>query len=256
MPDDGVGQPIVFVGGFLSFPAIYQDAGRTLAQVAGQPVLVVEASIHDWVFAAKPLGWKRLLDKLQRRVSEALTVSSTGKVTLVGHSCGGIVARLYLSPEPFLGVIYGGFRHVDRVITLGSPHCGDGNGRLRGWVDRVLPAAHFAPRVNYISVAGSAVRGRRGGSLRERWAHFFYRQMCGNGNGWGDGLVPVEATLLRGSRHMTLDGVSHFTGFGGPWYGQEEITPLWWNTSLVDAGQGWEDDSSLGSSCINNRRDA
>ncbi len=51
----------------------------------------------------------------------------------------------------------------------------------------------------------------------------------GDGDVWGDGLVPVASALLRGSQQLTLDGVSHFTGFGGPWYGAIEVIPQWWN---------------------------
>lgn len=224
-------QSIVIVGGFLSFPAVYRGMHQTLAELAGQPVYVVRASIHDWILAVSPVGWKRLLDKLHRTVRRALSSSSTGKVTLVGHSAGGVVARLYLSPDPFMGVVYGGLQHVDHLFTLGSPHRNERGTKMRQWVEREYPGAYFAPQVAYTSVAGRAVQGDRSGSFRERSAHRFYGRLCGDGNAWGDGLVPVQSALLSGSRQIVLERVSHFTGFGGPWYGADGVLPRWWHSS-------------------------
>lgn len=227
-------QPIVIVGGFLSFPAVYRGMRQTLTEVSDEPVWVVQAFVHDWILAVAPAGWQRLLDGLQRTVRRALRDSSTGKVTLVGHSAGGIVARLYLSPEPFQGVAYCGLKHVDRVITLGSPHHSQRGTNTRQWVDDEYPGACFAPQVGYASVAGKAVRGAPHGSFRERLAYLFYERLCGEGNTWGDGLVPVESALLRGSRQIVLEGASHFTGFGGPWYGARGVVPRWWPACLQD----------------------
>lgn len=221
-------QPIVFIGGVLSFPAVYRGMRETLSELAGQPVWVVDVFIHDWIRTTKPAGWKRLLDKLQHTVRQALGDSTTGKVTIVGHSAGGVIARLYLSPDPFLGVAYGGLEHVACLITLGSPHYSHRGTRMRQWVEETYPGAYFAPRVDHVSVAGKAVQGRRHGSFRERFAYVFYSRLAGDGNTSGDGLVPVASALLRGSRQIALDGVSHFTGFGGPWYGAAEIIPCWW----------------------------
>jgi hypothetical protein len=44
-------------------------------------------------------------------------------------------------------------------------------------------------------------------------------------------VVPISAALLRGARHITLDGVAHFSIFGDQWYGSEAIVPLWWQMS-------------------------
>lgn len=231
-------QPIVIMGGFLSTPAAYRGMQESLAELAGQPVWVVQAFVHDWILAVAPAGWKRLLDGLQRTVDQALAVSGAGRVTLVGHSAGGGVSRLYLAPEPFLGVAYCGLEHVDRLITLGSPHHSQRGTEMRQWVDDAYPGAYFAPQVGYTSVAGRAVRGKRHGSFGERCAYLFYRRLCGDGDAWGDGLVPEGSALLRGSRQVALDGVSHFSGFGGPWYGEREIVPLWWNACSVNIGRG------------------
>lgn len=226
-------QPIVIFGGFLSFTMLYCDMRDVLAHVTGQPVSIVETQSLDWIPIVVPLGWVHLLNKLERAVQQAAHKSASGKVTLVGHSAGGVLARIYLSPKPFMGHAYRGLDHVNHLITLGSPHYNQRRwlhgGMMSRWVEKRYPGAFFAPRVRYTSVAGKLIRGDRQGSLRERHAHIFYEEIMGDGNAWGDGLVPVASALLRESQQITLEGVSHFTGFGGPWYGTAEIVLRWWD---------------------------
>jgi pimeloyl-ACP methyl ester carboxylesterase len=165
-----------------------------------------------------------------------MSESPTAKVTLVAHSAGGLVARVYLGSEPFMGCACRGLDYVDHLITLSSPHSYRRrkihDGWLTGWLEERYPDAYFAPQVKYTSVAGKVVRGNPGGRLRERFAHAVYRELIGEGDVWGDGLVPVASALLGGSRQLILEGVSHYTGFGGPWFGSDEVIPRWWNACL------------------------
>jgi pimeloyl-ACP methyl ester carboxylesterase len=226
-----IAQPIVIFGGFMSFSMLYREMRDALASFTGQPVWIVETLGHDWLPSVTRLGWAFLLRKLDRTVQQALCHSASGKVTLIGHSAGGVLARLYLSPKPFLGHAYRGLDHVDHLITLGSPHRNQGGltrgGPMSRWVEQRYPGAHFAPQVKYTSVAGKLIRGDPAGSLHERWVYENYAKIGGDGCAWGDGLIPVDSALLRGSNQLVLDGVSHFSGFGGPWYGSPEIIPLW-----------------------------
>jgi hypothetical protein len=204
-----------------------------LEQATGQSVWIVGARIHDWWLSVSAEGWARLLDKLECVVDEAVGSSVTKKVTLIGHSSGGVIARLFLSPRPFLGKSYCGLESVAQLITLGSPHYNERQGRMRQWVEKQYPGSFFASEgVCYTSVAGKVIHGRRQGSLRERWAYVFYERLSGDGNVWGDGLVPLSSQLLDGSQQIVLDGVSHFTGFGGPWYGSAGVVPRWWHACM------------------------
>lgn len=228
-------QPVVILGGFLSFPAAYTGMKKNLSHFAQQPVQVVETTSLVWLRTVRKSGWATVLDLLDQAVKQIVRASATGRVTLIGHSIGGILARLYLSPQPFQGRRYNGMKYVNCLVTLGSPHKNQGGfrrgGPLSRWVEQHCPGAAFYPEVQYISVAGKWLRGSRLGSSLARFAYGVYESICGNGAVWGDGIVPVEAALLNGAHHIVLDGVSHYTVLGEPWYGSQEAILQWWNNS-------------------------
>ena len=227
-------QPVVIFGGFLSVPSTYWAMRDRLAEMTGQPVRIVDAWIHDWVRSTTRAGRANLLGKLERAVRQLVRRSPTGKVTLVGHSSGGVMGRLYLSDRPFLGHTYGGLECVDRLITLGSPHHNRRGGQVRRWVDQQYPGAYFAPQVQYACVAGKMVRGKGDGSIAQRLAYRFYGRLSGAGDAWGDGLVPIASAILPGSRPIVLEGVSHFGLSRVPWYGSAEVMPRQWDACAVD----------------------
>ena len=241
-------RPIVIFGGLFTFTMFYRGMRAALGRVTGQPVWIVDTWGPDWLTGVNRLGWSHLLGKLDRTVRAAADSSATGKVTLVGHSAGGVLARLYLSPDPFMGRTCRGLDFVGTLITLGSPHRNQGGTTLGGtmarWIEQRYPGAAFAPAVNYVSVAGRVSRGNPSGSLRDRWLYNTYREIGGDGRAWGDGLIPTRSALLDGAYQIILDGVSHFRGFGGPWYGDEAVIPGWWNTwvdrtqAAAPAGRG------------------
>jgi pimeloyl-ACP methyl ester carboxylesterase len=225
-------ETIVILGGFMSMSTVYGNMRSALARLTGQPVYVVETRSIDWTPSLVPAGWLHILRKLDRTVRRAARVAASGRVTLIGHSAGGVLGRLYLSPEPFLGQVFGGLERVGRVITLGSPHYNERRwlhgGMMARWVEDRVPGTHFSPQVQYCSVAGKLVRGDSQGSLRERQAYSFYEQIGGEGDAWGDGLVPIASALLAGSEQIILEGVGHFASFGGTWFGTEEAIAAWW----------------------------
>ena len=96
------------------------------------------------------------------------------------------------------------------------------------WTQKRYPDAYFAGEVRYTCVAGRAIQGQENGSAREQLAYRSYRRLFADGNLWGDGIVPVPSALLEGSDRIKLEQVSHFRGFGGPWYGDDEVIERWW----------------------------
>jgi len=225
--------PIVLFGGFMSFEMVYWGMEHALEIVTGRPVFVVPSGPRDWMRVGLTWRWGHLLRKLDETVKKAVAVSATGKVTLVGHSAGGVLGRIYLGSAGFRGRTCAGVEYVDRLITLGSPHRSRsifvGGGRVAQWVNKRYPGAYFAPDVEYIAVGGRSIFGDAHGDLRERHAYRIYHSMVGRGDVWGDGLVPLECALLPGARHLVLDGVTHYKICGSPWYGEsEEVIARWW----------------------------
>ena len=225
-------QPILILGGFLITEEAYQPMCRWLEQRSGQPVRLVPASRLDWLLTVGAWGWRRLLDRTAALAEELAAASPTGRITLIGHSSGGVMLRLFLGAEPFQGRIYNGVVVADRLICLGSPHTALRATPLRQMVDRRYPGACFADAVQYISVAGD-LNLADGSATARRLAPGSYRAICGSEAVAGDGLVPVDSACLRGSRRLVLQGVAHGGAFGPHWYGTPAVVEQWWDAAIA-----------------------
>ena len=117
-------QPVLLLGGFLITEEAYAPMREVLARRTGQPVELVPVCHWQWLLTLWPFGWARILDRVASMAEALAQASPTGRITLVGHSSGGILLRLFLSDLPFQGRRYGGRRLADRLICLGSPQIG------------------------------------------------------------------------------------------------------------------------------------
>lgn len=221
------GQPIVVLGGFLISAEAYGPMLERLEQLSGQPVHLVPVSKPEWLLTVLAVGWARILDRVAITVAELARTSTTGRVTLIGHSSGGIMLRLFLDREPFAGRRYNGQALADILVMLGSPHTALKATALRQLVARRLPGAFFADRVHYVSVAGDLAL-EQGTPLARRLAPTAYRNSTGHADDRGDGLVPVASALLEGSTAVLLEGVAHGGAFGPQWYGTPAVVERWW----------------------------
>ncbi len=164
---------------------------------------------------------------------------------MVGHSAGGLTARLLTSPEPFAGRRLGVAQRIGAIVTLGTPHNVKPTGifgrRLAAaatdFADRVVPGPAFAPTTGYLAVASRAVIGHAGRDRRARLAYGLYRSFDADlvlddehdeGGVLGDGLVPVRSAGLTGVEAIVLDGIVHGQTRPGPWYGSDEALDVWW----------------------------
>jgi len=121
---------------------------------------------------------------VHRAVESLRTATGAPRVVLVGHSMGGLAARVYLRKH--------GDAHVARIVTLASPHHGTIFGRL-GHSRNARQMAKTSPFIERL-------RHDDGG----RWARFTTVATRDDNM-----LVPRSSPLLPGARQVELDGVGH-----------------------------------------------
>ncbi len=223
-------QPVVILGGFLITAEAYRPLADWIAQSTGAPVRIVPASKLDWLTTSWGFGWCRLLDRVDALVRELQGFSPTGRVTLIGHSSGGVMLRPYLVDQTFLGRHYNGASRCNRLITLGSPHQAERATPLRARVDREFPGCPEADRVDYVSVAGRLdPLGSNASAFSRRSAARSYRQIMGDPDLEGDGLVPLPSARLQDARWIELPDTAHGGLFGQSWYGSPDRIDAWWS---------------------------
>jgi triacylglycerol lipase len=145
------------------FTALVRDPifrGRGIPQGDARPVLLIPGFLAgDWHLRVLD-GWlgrvgyrsylsgilfnvqhsERLLAGLRRKVTE-ISKETASRVTLVGHSRGGLLAKVLSQRRP---------QSIEQVITLGSP--------LADWTDLAAMTHHA---VGVVTTANQLVFGRR-----------------------------------------------------------------------------------------------
>lgn len=221
-------QPVLVLGGFLITAEAYAPMTAWLKQQSVLDALVVPVTRFEWLTTTWGFGWRRVLDRVDAMVQELQASSPTGRVTLIGHSSGGVMLRLYLSDEDVLGRCYGGAARCDRLVTLGSPHQAVRATPLRMMVDRRFPGCH-EPGVDYVAIAGAInLDGENASAFSRRSASGSYKSIAGDAELSGDGLVPVDSALLKGARHLVQADTAHGGFFGKIWYGSVQRLESWW----------------------------
>ena len=228
-------QPVVILGGFLITDDAYSSLSCWIESNYGLTVRVVASSKFDWLLTTWAVGWRRLLDRVDNHVKELQAQSPTGKVTLIGHSSGGVMLRLYLGEKLFAGRNYSGHHRCNRLVMLGSPHQAIRATPLRALVDTLYPATFYSTYVDYVSIAGRLnLDGPNASPFAKRSASGSYRSIIGDSDVEGDGLVPINSALLKQSRHLILDDTAHGGLFGPFWYGSSERIEQWWSTAIAE----------------------
>lgn len=247
----GMPRPVVLLlGGFLSSPFVYLPLEERLRARGVADVVKGNVWLPDWLLAARH-GLGPILTRSGRALLEASArserLSGGTPVLIVGHSAGGMSARLLTSPEPFAGRRLNASGRIGAIVTLGTPHHVRDDGEMgkrvgaeaATFANRVVPGAAFAPRVGYLAVGSRAVVGRPGGSLNERRAWGVYQDLLHDPTATaipGDGLVPLESALLQGVPSVVFDHAQHGQ-WPGDWYGSEPFLDAWWWKAVA----AWED---------------
>ncbi len=226
--------PVVIVGGHMTWSSSYRRLARILADISEREVHVVPITPLDWILG-RFRGYGQLVFEVATTVDKALLESDSDKAVLVGHSVGGILARVYIGGDPpYGGRRYAGHRRISHLITLGTPHNVPNKGRLApiAEVNELFPGALHEPKgIRYLCVAGAAVDGATSKKTRKRYGRFVE-----DGRVKGDGEVPVESALLSGAQSLVLDDVHHgrlHSWRKGRWYGSDrETVERWWPEEL------------------------
>lgn len=229
---------VLIVGGFMTAPLNYLPLrDRLLARGAGR-VDIAPLWPPDWLIAST-LGFGPMVRRTGRAIQRTWQRGGKRPIIVIGHSGGGIAARLAMSPVPFNGRIAAVANGVGCLVTLGTPHrlFDLNNGYQHAghvateFLERETPGAFFAPRTSYLTVASRLGELPVGGAARDLLDHFFSVIVGGEAITEGDGIVPVSAAHLEGAEQINFEGVSH--GFiGAQWYGAEPIIDRWWPRAI------------------------
>ncbi|KAJ6810126.1 uncharacterized protein M6B38_157065 [Iris pallida] len=274
-------RPAVILPGLGNNSGDYEKLASTLGQAHGVRSAVARVSRLDWLRNAAglldPNYWKGTLrpspvldwylDRVRQAVLEAKSDAGGGCVSLVGHSAGGWLARVYMERH--------GRSDVSLLLTLGTPHLPPPKGvpgvidQTRGLLDYVqnnCAPAVYTPQLKYVCVAGRYIQGARlisnppppelilpadsntgivesivtesGNSapppaptFRALFVGQGYKQVCGRADVWGDGVVPEVSAHLEGALNISLDGVYHSPvgadDVARPWYGSPAVVEKW-----------------------------
>ncbi|XP_065853034.1 uncharacterized protein [Euphorbia lathyris] len=248
-------RPAVILPGLGNNTGDYQKFASTLNGY-GVPTVVADVSRFDWFRNAAGLldsnYWRGTLrprpvldwylKRMDEAIHEAKELSQGGTLSLIGHSAGGWLARVYM--EEF------GISDISLLLTLGTPHLPPPKGvpgvidQTRGllyYVEERCAKAVYTPQLKYVCIAGRYIQGARfaGNSndevnsavpvgsnqttveavlvndtsnstaFRARFVGQGYKQVCGQADVWGDGVVPEVSAHLEGAVNISLDGVYH-----------------------------------------------
>jgi len=156
------------------------------------------------------------------------------KVTLLAHSAGGWLGRLYMKD---FGAASKG---IDTFLSLGSPHRPPPPGvvdQTRGiltWMEANCPGC-YEQDVEYITVSGRYLRGagfnEKNTSIARRLVGLGYQQVSGDQGDWGDAITPETSSHLPGARQIIIPGAYHSPlgddGVERLWYGSPRFLSAW-----------------------------
>ena len=239
--------PVVLVlGGFITSPPMYRGLTRRLLARGAADVIVGNVWTPDWLLAAA-----RGLGPIVTRSGRALLAASArsgelalgAPVLVVGHSAGGLSARLLTSPVPFQGRTLNASGRIGAIVTLGTPHVvaeeGSGGRRVGALaaqlINREAPGPAFAPTTGYLAVASRYRTGRRDGTRAERRTWRIYQGLTATDAPEidGDELIPLSCALLPGAPSLVLDDAAHGQGLGRDWYGSDRFVDRWWPLAVA-----------------------
>ena len=232
--------PIILIGGFGSHWTDYRGMGKLLAKVSQRRVFIANINRLSWAVGGIT-DYSLLVERAHKAVMHALKETGAMRVMIVGHSAGGLVGRAYLGDKAILPnrEAYYGHERVSHLITLGSPLRAAPLAKHPGmaqviWLEEHYPGAYYRHAVQYLTVSGKRIEGKRDGTLREREAFANYTFVSNQGEQWGDGVVPTSLTRFDDAPHLEIEDLGHSPNWGR-WFGNDEGSiRQWWH--VLSAG--------------------
>ena len=232
---------VVIIGGFLTEALQYGPMRQRLLVAGAERVTVAPIHLPDWgVMGLAGMG--PLLLRGARAIREARR-ASPDPVIVIGHSMGGLVARLATCEVPLDGRRAAVADDVGCLVTLGAPHAfapripwRHAGVRAAEHLARFCPSGYFTPRTAYLTVGSRFVRAGRRIPTRTPVQLFnvVLRALTGETPGVdGDGLVDADRCRLEGVRHVELDDTLHGVVYG-PWYGDTQAIERWWPAAVEE----------------------
>lgn len=249
--DPTIAPTVLLLGGFNTSPPLYRAFEARLLERGAAGVVVGRIWHPDWWLVPRR-GHRGLVARAARGLlaADALSAerSKGAPVLVIGHSAGGLNARLLTSPVAFEGRRLAGAERIGAIVTLGSPHHIVSRwphvATTARFADRHVPGAYWSPRTGYLAIASRALPGIRRGSLRERARWHAYAHFLGLSSPpspparslpdelEGDGVVPLATALLDGARTLVLDDVEHGVS-RRTWYGADDGLERWWDLAVA-----------------------
>jgi hypothetical protein len=225
---------VLVIGGFLTLPLNYWPLRLRLLARGAAAVDIAPIWPVDWALATV-LGMAPVMRRTSLAILRAYQASDRQPIIVVGHSGGGIAARLAMSATPFYGQRGGVAEAVGCLVTLGSPH---GLAHLPNryhhagheaveFLDRESPGAFFAPRTAYLSVGSKFEQAAFGGVLGRLADEVFSVIVGEDAVRAGDGIVPFSAVHLDGATQLSVTDARH-GHIGANWYGADRVLDRWW----------------------------
>ncbi|XP_057841585.1 uncharacterized protein LOC131051195 isoform X2 [Cryptomeria japonica] len=246
-------RPALILPGLGNNSSDYQQLSSSL-EAKGVRTVVANVSRPDWLRNAAGLldgnYWKGTLrprpvldwylKKIEDAISTANQLADGGKISLIGHSAGGWLARVYLAEY--------GFDGISLLLTLGTPHLyvkgerffknqsiklSSSSMETVAGVDGNLIVKPNEGTIEAIDndMDKSSSNQLNSSRFRALIVGQGYKQVCGKANVWGDGVVPEVSAHLEGAKNITLEGVYHSPvgadDISRPWYGSNTVLDKW-----------------------------
>ncbi|GLJ12065.1 hypothetical protein SUGI_0183210 [Cryptomeria japonica] len=206
-------RPALILPGLGNNSSDYQQLSSSL-EAKGVRTVVANVSRPDWLRNAAGLldgnYWKGTLrprpvldwylKKIEDAISTANQLADGGKISLIGHSAGGWLARVYLAEY--------GFDGISLLLTLGTPHLPPPKGvsgvidQTRGlldYVEKYCPVSSYASQLKVVCIAGRYVKGER----------FFKNQSIKLSSSSMETVAGVDGNLIVKPNEGTIEAIDN-----------------------------------------------